>query len=767
MRALDPRLLRRTRAARVALGADVVLGLAATACVLGQAVVVAALVAGAFDGRPVAEQGRLLVALVGLVVARAVLAGSVESVGRWAAGRVMSELRRALVRHRLRGGHSGDAPGDPVESGEVATAAVAGVDALEVYLARYLPQVVLAVAVPIAVLVVTLAIDPTSAAVMLVTLPAIPVFMALVGRLSADRARARWQALSRLSNHVLDVVRGLPTLRAYNRAEAQADLVGASAERYRLTTMQVLRVSFLSGAVLDLAATIGTALVAVTLGVRVIDGDLGLQAALTVLLLTPELYAPIRSLGAQYHASVDGLAAAERILDLLGPDAPDVGAAGQVPDWREVRLTGVTVERPGRAGPVLCGLDLRLRRGEVVALVGPSGAGKTTAAAVLLGLCRPDRGRVTVDGHDLGTLDQDWWHRQAGWLPQRPTMFRGTIRDNIALGDPHASAERVAEAARLAGVAEFVAELRLGYDTRIGAGGRGLSAGEQRRVALARALLRDAPLLVLDEPTANLDPETAAVVAAAIARVAAGRAVLVIEHRRSRAGRRPHGRAQPRRGSPAAGSGTGTRPRCTCGAPMRTLVRLVRLARPPIGRLLLSVLLGAAAVLAGVGLMALAGYLISRCAEHPPVLSLTVVIVAVRAFGIARPVARYAERLVSHDLAFRVLARTRIAAVRQLAARLPDRAGRDRDGDLLARLVGDIDATQNLFLRGLSPPLAALLSGAVSVAATAVLLPPAAVVVAAGMVAGGVLVPALAAAAGRSGQRRARVRAARTRAMRT
>jgi ATP-binding cassette, subfamily C, bacterial CydD len=329
VRALDPRLLRRTGAARVALGVDVVLGLAATACVLGQAVVVAALVAGAFDGRPVAEQGRLLVVLVGLVVARAAFAGSVESVGRWAAGRVMSELRRALVRRRLRGAGSGTgsgtgggaAPGDPVESAEIATAAVAGVDALEVYLARYLPQVVLAVAVPVAVLVVTLAIDPTSAAIMLVTLPAIPVLMALVGRLSAERARARWQALSRLSNHVLDVVRGLPTLRAYNRAEAQADLVGASAEQYRLTTMQVLRVSFLSGAVLDLAATIGTALVAVTLGVRVIDSDLGLQAALTVLLLTPELYAPIRSLGAQYHASVDGLAAAERILDLLGSDA--------------------------------------------------------------------------------------------------------------------------------------------------------------------------------------------------------------------------------------------------------------------------------------------------------------------------------------------------------------------------------------------------------------------------------------------------------------
>jgi ABC-type multidrug transport system fused ATPase/permease subunit len=180
---------------------------------------------------------------------------------------------------------------------------------------------------------------------------------------------------------------------------------------------------------------------------------------------------------------------------------------------------------------VLHELDLRLRRGEVVALVGPSGVGKSTAAAVLLGLCRPDRGRVTVDGHDLGTLDPDWWHRQVGWLPQRPTMFRGTIRDNIALGDPQASTERIEEAAGLAGVAEFVAELRLGYDTRIGAGGRGLSAGEQRRIALARALLRDAPLLVLDEPTATLDPETAAAVADAIGRVARGRAVLVIEHR--------------------------------------------------------------------------------------------------------------------------------------------------------------------------------------------------------------------------------------------
>jgi thiol reductant ABC exporter CydD subunit len=544
VRTLDPRLLRRVRSVRVALAVDVVLGLVGAAALLAQAMLIAGVVAGAFDGRPAgplgASTGALLIVLAGVVVVRATLSGAVETIGRWAAGRVMSELRRALVRRRLSGGSRG--PADPMEGGELATAAVAGVDAVEVYLARYLPQLVLAVTVPIAVLSTTLAVDPVSAAVMLVTLPVIPVFLALVGRSAGERARARWAALSRLSNHVLDVVRGLPTLRAYNRAEAQAELIAATGEQYRATTMQVLRLSFLSGAVLDLAATIGTALVAVTVGVRMVAGEVTLWAGLVVLLLTPELYAPLRTLGTLFHASADGVAAAARILDVLEPDEAATEAAPstagrtlgpgalRLPDWHRIELAGITVRHPGRGGSGVRGVDLDLRRGEVVALVGPSGAGKSTLAAVLLGLRRPDAGLVTIDGHELESLDPRWWRSQIGWLPQRPTMFRGTIGDNIALGDADAGAERVEEAARLAGVDVIAAELRLGYRTPIGPGGLALSAGEQRRVALARALVRGAPLLILDEPTAHLDADAAAVVADAIARVAPDRAVLVIEH---------------------------------------------------------------------------------------------------------------------------------------------------------------------------------------------------------------------------------------------
>ena len=272
-----------------------------------------------------------------VVLARGVVAGGFETTGRLAAGRVMSELRLGLVSSRLRAA----AASDPVEAGEIATAAVAGVDGLETYFGRYLPQVVLAVLVPIAVLLWTADIDLTSAVIMLATLPLIPVFMVLIGRYTEAKTRARWEALARLSNHFLDVVRGLPTLRAFNRGAAQAERIEAVSETYRRTTMETLRVSFLSGAVLDLAATLATALVAVTLGVRLIDGTVGLQPALTVLLLTPELYAPLRSLAAQFHVSADGLAAAERILDLVdAPPAVRRHRTGARPDGEPLRSRG-------------------------------------------------------------------------------------------------------------------------------------------------------------------------------------------------------------------------------------------------------------------------------------------------------------------------------------------------------------------------------------------------------------------------------------------
>ena len=526
MRPLDPRLLRRVRPARVALAVDVLFGFLATIALLIQATLFASIVARAFQHRP-PDPGEII-AFCTVVIARALFATGFEATGRRAAALVTSDLRLSLVERRLF-----DMPtaADGAEAGEIATAAVSGVDGLEAYFARYLPQLVLAVLVPLAVLAWTAVIDLTSAAIMVVTLPLIPVFMALIGRYTESKTRARWAALTRLSNHFLDVVRGLPTLRAFNRGAAQSDRIEAVSEAYRRTTMETLRVSFLSGVVLDLAATLATALVAVTLGVRLVEGSVGFRPALTVLLLTPELYVPLRSLAAQFHVSADGLAAAERILDLTETSDTRPLGADRVPSaWRSLRLQDVSLENAGRGGKVLDGFDLTIGRGEVVALVGPSGAGKSTVAALLLGLRSPDSGTISVDGTDLDTLDLRSWRAQVAWLPQRPSVFRGSVRDNIAVGNPTVTDEEIDLASRAAGFDEVVGELPRGYETHIGEGARGLSAGETRRLALTRALARSAQLLILDEPTANLDAESAAAIATSIRELDPDEAVLLIAH---------------------------------------------------------------------------------------------------------------------------------------------------------------------------------------------------------------------------------------------
>jgi ATP-binding cassette, subfamily C, bacterial CydD len=529
LRPFDPRLLGRVAVARRTLAGCVAAGLAAALLLLAQMTLLAAVVAGAAQGRLRQVPVAVALALVAIVAVRAGLAHAVELTGRRTAAKVMSALRRELIGRRLRPG--GEEPGWG-DSAELAVGAVQGVDGLETYFARYLPQVALAVVVPAAVLAWCAAVDLTSALIMAVTLPLIPVFMALVGRSAGARARANWQALVGLSGWFLDVVRGLPTLRAFNRGSAQVAGIREVTDRYRRTTMSTLRLSFLSGVVLDLAATLSTALVAVALGVRLVAGGVGLRPALTVLLLVPELYAPVRAVASQFHASADGLAATERLLDAL-ERAPAV--AGPAVDGRgratwPVGLRGVTVRHRGRPVPALDRVDLDLHPGELVAVTGPSGAGKTTLGRVLLGLTRPDAGVVTAGGRPLAGADLDWWRHRTAWASQHPAMVPGTVAENLTLGRPGVSPAAVEEAARLAGADGFVRRLPAGYATPVGPGGHGLSAGERQRLGLARALLRDAPLLVLDEPTVHLDPAAAARVAETVEALRGSRAILLITH---------------------------------------------------------------------------------------------------------------------------------------------------------------------------------------------------------------------------------------------
>ena len=532
MGVIDARLARRTRAVHGLLAADVAIGAATAGLVLGQAALIAHVAARSFDGASLAAVAVPLAVLVAVVIGRAAAAWGFEVVGRRAAGKVLSQLRLELVEARL--GRQPEAL-DGVHSAEVAATAVDGVDALEATFARYLPQVVLACVVPVAVLVVVAAIDLVAAAVMLVTLPLVPVFMWLIGRYTERQTRERWRALSLLSSHFLDVVRGLPTLRAFNRGRAQAERIEEVGDDYRRATMGTLRVAFLSGAVLELAATLGIALVAVTVGVRLVDGGIGFEPALTVLLLAPELYLPLRNLAAQFHASADGRAVADRLLDLVdehgATNLRGGGLAPPSPRAAEIVLDDVSFSYPTRPGTVLDGVRLELRPGETVALVGPSGAGKSTVASLLLRFAEPTRGRVAVGGVDLADCDAAAWREQIAWVPQHPFLFRGTVADNIRLGDPDASLEAVEAASKLVGAHAFVGGLPEGYDTLVGDGGRPVSAGERRRIALARAVLRDAPLVVLDEPTADLDPEHAELVGEAIERFADGRTVLLIAHR--------------------------------------------------------------------------------------------------------------------------------------------------------------------------------------------------------------------------------------------
>ncbi|MCP9981383.1 thiol reductant ABC exporter subunit CydD [Actinomadura madurae] len=482
------------------------------------------------DGASLADLRTPMLLLLAVVLARTLVAWLAEVAAHRSSAAVKSELRRRLLAHALGLGPrwlSGE------RSGELATLATRGIDALDDYFSRYLPQLVLAVIVPVAVGARILLGDWLSAVTIAATLPLIPVFAILVGLTTQRKMDRQWRTLSLLSAHFLDVVAGLPTLKIFGRARAQAGRIREITDRHRRATMSTLRIAFLSALVLELLSTLSVALVAVSIGLRLVEGGLGLETALLVLILAPEAYLPLRQVGAQYHASVEGLTAASRVFEVLETPLPVSGTRPDVPDLARatLRLEDVTVTYPDRDAPALDDFSLTVHPGETVALVGPSGAGKSTALSVLLGFVRPDSGRVLVDWDDLATFSLDAWRAQIAWVPQRPYLFAGPVAANIRLGRPDASDAEVRAAAEAANALSFIEALPSGFDTPLGDRGTGLSAGQRQRIALARAFLRDAPLLLLDEPTSGLDGESEAAVIDAVARLATSRTVILVAHR--------------------------------------------------------------------------------------------------------------------------------------------------------------------------------------------------------------------------------------------
>ncbi len=531
MRTDDARLLHWGRHTRRYLATSVATGTIRALLLVLQAWLLATLVAGAFiGGKDLSALEHPMELLLGVVVLRALAAWSWEVSANRCSARVKSELRAALVRRAAVPGRDGGVVG---RAGDLATLATQGIDALDGYFARYLPQLFLAVIVPLTILVAVVRVDRVSAAIMAVTLPLIPVFMALIGVATREHSNRQFRTLQILSGHFLDVVTGIATLKIFGRSKAQVRIIGEVTDSYRRTTMATLRLTFLSSLVLELLASVSVALVAVAIGLRLLGSHIGLRSALFVLVLAPEAYLPLRQVGADFHASAEGLAAAAQVFEALDTPQPKRGTGVKVPNPAEVGLTvdGLSVTYPGRERPALDAFHLAVAPGELLVLTGRSGCGKSTLLGVLLGLVQPDSGTVRVGDTDLVSLDPDRWRQQIAWVPQRPHLFSTSIAENVRLGRPGASLPEVHRAAIDAGLSGLAARLPCGLDTVLGDGGAGLSAGERQRVALARAFLRDAPLLLLDEPTANLDGETESEVLGTIRRLCCGRSALLVAHR--------------------------------------------------------------------------------------------------------------------------------------------------------------------------------------------------------------------------------------------